>query len=87
MKARSAAVAAIAVASTVSVAAAVRANEGFKLPPEVTPKLRAACESDVRRLCIRENSTVASVKSCVLSKFMQLGSRCKLEIAQAGLAP
>jgi len=66
---------------------AARANDQIKLPPEVTPKLRAACESDVRRLCIRDNSTVDSVKSCVMSKFLQLGSRCKFEIAQAGLTP
>jgi len=63
------------------------AGEGFKLPPEVTPQLRAACESDVRRLCLSSNSTVDSVKNCVLSKFMRLGKRCQYEIAQAGLAP
>ncbi len=64
-----------------------RASEEFKLPPEVTPKLRAACESDVRRLCIGENPTVEKVKSCVLSKFMKLGRKCQFEIAQAGFAP
>lgn len=65
----------------------VMANDGFKLPPEVTPKMRAACESDVRRLCIGENPTVDKVKSCVMSKFLRLGRKCQFEIAQAGLAP
>ena len=61
------------------------AADAFKLPKEVTPALRAACESDVRRLCIGANPTVAKVKSCVLRKFMQLGTRCQIEIASAGL--
>lgn len=61
------------------------AGEKFKLPPEVTPKLRAACESDVRRLCIGKNPTVAKVKRCVMRKFVKLGRRCQLEIAAAGL--
>ncbi len=59
--------------------------EDFKLPPEVTPKLRAACEGDVRRLCIGSNPTVAKVKSCVMSKFLKLGMRCQKEIVSAGL--
>ena len=61
--------------------------EDFKLPPEVTPQLRAACETDVRRLCIGANPTVAKVKVCVTAKFSQLGTRCKLQIAMAGLTP
>lgn len=61
------------------------AGEGFKLPPEVTPALRAACESDVRRLCIGENPTVESVKRCVEQKYTQLGSRCKVQLVAAGL--
>jgi hypothetical protein len=65
----------------------VHAADEPKLPPQVTPALRAACEGDVRRLCIREGATVDSVKDCVLSKFMKLGKRCQLEIASAGLAP
>ena len=63
------------------------ASEEIKLPPEVTPALRAACEADVRRLCIVESSTVESVKSCVISKFLRLGQRCRQEIASAGLSP
>lgn len=60
------------------------AEPEYKLPPEVTPQLRAACESDVRRLCIGANPTVAKVKVCVASKFMQLGKRCQLQLAIAG---
>ena len=63
------------------------ASDEFKIPPEVTPSMRAACESDVRRLCISTNSTVDTVRQCVLAKFMKLGKRCQYEIASAGLAP
>lgn len=59
----------------------------FQMPPEVTPQLRAACEADVRRLCIGTNPTVEKVKSCVAAKFSQLGNRCKVQIAMAGLTP
>lgn len=65
----------------------VGAGEGFKLPPQVTPKLRAACEQDVRRLCIGRSPTVAKVKRCVMRKFLRLGRRCQMEIAAAGLKP
>ena len=63
------------------------AGEEYQLPPEVTPQLRAACESDVRRLCIGVNPTVSKVKVCVASKFMQLGKRCQLQLALAGFKP
>lgn len=63
----------------------VGAEEAFKLPPEVTPALRAACEADVRRLCIGENPTVDKVKRCVEAKYAQLGSRCKVQLVAAGL--
>jgi hypothetical protein len=49
----------------------------IKLPKEVTPALRAACETDVRRLCIGAEPTIAKVKSCVMEKFLQLGNRAK----------
>ena len=62
--------------------AAVAAD--FQLPPEVTPKLRAACETDVRRLCIGANPTVAKVKRCVLVKYFQLGKKCQVELASLG---
>lgn len=65
----------------------IGAAEDFQLPPEVTPQLRAACEADVRRLCIGSNPTVAKVKRCVAAKFHKLGNRCKLQIAMAGLKP
>lgn len=77
----------IVFAMAVIVAAPAGANDKLKLPPEVTPKLRAACESDVRRLCIGEDPTVAKVKSCVMSKFFELGRKCQFEIASAGFAP
>ena len=58
--------------------------EEYKLPPEVTPAVRAACEGDVRRLCIGISPTVAKVKSCVAVKFLQLGKRCQIQLALAG---
>ncbi len=66
-------------------AAPVTAEETFKLPAQVTPALRAACESDVRRLCVGRNPTVSKVKRCVITKFFQLGQRCRNEIKSAGL--
>ncbi len=86
MKSMSIAVACVALVSAAG-AWPARATEELKLPPEVTPKLREACESDVRRLCVGKDPTVAKVKSCVMSKFFSLGRRCQFEIAQAGLAP
>lgn len=79
-------IAAACAASLCSFSATVVA-EDFQMPPEVTPQLRAACEADVRRLCIGANPTVAKVKSCVAAKFHKLGNRCKLQIAMAGLRP
>lgn len=70
--------------SIAAAAHSAKAEPEYKLPPEVTPQLRAACESDVRRLCIGTNPTVAKVKVCVASKFMQLGKRCQLQLAIAG---
>lgn len=61
--------------------------EEFKLPKEVTPKMRAACEGDVRRLCIGSNPTVDKVKGCVMSKYFQLNKRCQIELASAGFTP
>lgn len=68
-------------------AGSVAKAEQLKLPPEVTPSMRAACESDVRRLCIGRSPTIAKVKRCVLAKFMQLGHRCQMELASAGFSP
>ncbi|MEQ8824981.1 MAG: hypothetical protein RIC14_11470 [Filomicrobium sp.] len=58
--------------------------ENFKLPKEVTPQMRAACESDVRRLCIGSKPTVAKVKRCVRRNFLRLGTRCQMTLAAAG---
>ena len=77
----------VSVAGFCVIAGQTIAGEDIKLPPEVTPSMRAACEADVRRLCIQPGSTVGSVRDCVLDKFMKLGKRCQIEIASAGLAP
>ena len=69
-----------------SVVATATAGD-LQLPPEVTPALRSACESDVRRLCIGTNPSIAKVKICVAAKFLQLGRRCQVQIALAGLKP
>jgi hypothetical protein len=76
----------MAAGALVAAASAARAEE-FQLPPEVTPALRAACETDVRRLCVGENPTVPKVKSCVRANFMRLGRRCQMQITLAGLRP
>ena len=64
--------------------AALAQAEEYQLPPEVTPAIKSACEGDVRRLCIGLNPTVSKVKTCVTSKFMQLGKRCQVQLALAG---
>jgi hypothetical protein len=58
--------------------------EEFQMPPEVTPALRAACETDVRRLCIGTQPTVAKVKRCVALRYFQLGRKCQVELASLG---
>jgi hypothetical protein len=75
----------IVLCAVLAASAQVRAEE-LKLPPEVTPALRAACESDVRRLCIGASPTIAKVKSCVAAKFLKLGRRCQVELASAGFS-
>ena len=60
--------------------------ETISLPPEVTPAIRAACEQDVRRLCITTNATFESVRSCVAAKFRQLGRSCQIELTLAGFS-
>ena len=78
---------AVPVAAALLLSVVPAGAQGFSLPPEVTPALRAACEQDVRRLCIGENPTVAKVKSCVARRFTELSARCKVQIAVAGLTP
>lgn len=75
-----------AVVAMLGFTAAVGAEE-YQLPPEVTPALKAACETDVRRLCIGQNPSEDKVKSCVAAKFMQLGRRCQVQLALAGFKP
>jgi hypothetical protein len=75
---------ALVVCAAVSAASMAFAGE-VKLPPEVTPALRAACESDVRRIgCVDATPTYSEVKNCVIAKYAQLGKRCKVELASAG---
>jgi hypothetical protein len=63
------------------------AKEEYQLPPEVTPAIRTACETDVRRLCIGENPTADKVKSCVLEKFFKLNKQCQVRLMAAGFSP
>lgn len=77
---------ALAVGVGLMISSGVSAEE-LKLPPEVTPQLRAACESDVRRLCVGPSPTVAKVKRCVAVKFLLLGRKCQVELASAGFSP
>lgn len=74
---------ALVACATVFVSSAAAA-EDLQLPPEVTPSLRAACETDVRRLCIGPQPTVAKVKRCVMLKYFQLGKKCQVELASLG---
>jgi hypothetical protein len=67
-------------------AAPAAVAEQLELPPQVTPSMRAACESDVRRLCIGAAPTIAKVKRCVAAKFFKLGKRCQIELASAGFS-
>jgi len=60
-------------------------SNAIELPKEVTPAIRAACEKDVRRLCVRRHSTLQSVKACVLNKFKKLNMRCQFKLVQAGM--
>ena len=53
----------------------------------ITPAVKAACESDVRRYCVDSDPSFAKVKACVIAKFGQFGTRCKMQAAMAGLKP
>lgn len=59
--------------------------QALELPKEVTPAIRSACEKDVRRLCVKRGSTMASVKACVIRKFRKLNARCQMRLVRAGL--
>ncbi|MBU2581889.1 MAG: hypothetical protein KJ622_09245 [Alphaproteobacteria bacterium] len=67
-----------------ALAVATAGAEDLKLPKEVTPALRAACEPDVRRLCTVKDPTIAKVKSCVRRNFTRLGLGCQMKLASAG---
>ena len=78
---------ALSVAFAAFVTAFGAGAEEYQLPSEVTPQLKAACETDVRRLCVGQNPTEDKVKSCVAAKFAQLGHRCQMQLALAGFKP
>jgi hypothetical protein len=61
------------------------ADEKFDLPPQITPAIRAACEQNVRQLCVTASSTQDSVVSCVRRNFINLNKRCRNELTSAGL--
>jgi hypothetical protein len=66
-------------------ASAAVADEKFKLPPEITPAIRAACETNVRSLCVTPTSTQSSIVSCVRRNFINLNKNCRNELTSAGL--
>lgn len=68
-------------------APAALAKEEIQLPREVTPAIRAACETDVRRLCIDEEPSIDKVKTCVLQKFFKLNRQCQARLVAAGFTP
>jgi hypothetical protein len=72
-------------AASVLFGATARADEKFKLPPEITPAIRAACETNVRALCVTPTSTQSSVVSCVRRNYINLNKTCRSELASAGL--
>ena len=63
------------------------AKEEYQLPPEVTPAIRAACETDVRRLCMGQDPNAEKVKACVLLKFFKLNKQCQVRLISAGFSP
>ena len=67
-----------------AISAAV-ADEKFQLPPEITPAIRAACEQNVRSLCVTPTSTSSTVVSCVRRNFVNLNKKCRSELTSAGL--
>ena len=68
-----------------AVAATPTKASDIKLPKEITPQIRVACEADVRRLCIRPNSSQFSVKICVLANLGRLNATCRKRLVSAGL--
>ncbi|MGE0203203.1 MAG: hypothetical protein AB7E70_05715 [Hyphomicrobiaceae bacterium] len=72
----------MATAALVAFGAPIGAME---LPREVTPAIRAACETDVRRLCIQPGATIETVKACVRRNFRKLNPTCRLRLVRAGL--
>lgn len=63
------------------------ASAEFVLPKQITPAVRAACEGDVRRFCVRKGATVETVKACVYLNFGKLNAKCQQLALSAGLSP
>jgi hypothetical protein len=63
------------------------ASAEFELPKQVTPAVRAACEGDVRRFCVRKGATLETVKSCVYMNFGKLNAKCQQLALAAGFTP
>jgi hypothetical protein len=61
------------------------ASNAFVMPKSVTPAVRAACEGDVRRLCVRKDSTVDTVTACVYANFIRFNAKCQQLALAAGL--
>jgi glutamate racemase len=75
-------------ANTAFAAESIRlASNEFVIPKAVTPAVRAACEGDVRRLCVRKDSTADTVKSCVYANFVRFNAKCQRLALQSGLSP
>jgi hypothetical protein len=63
------------------------ASVEFELPKQVTPAVRAACEGDVRRFCVRKGSTLETVKTCVYTNFSKLNAKCQELALAVGFTP
>jgi hypothetical protein len=50
------------------------------LPPYVTAAARAACETDVRRYCVKGHTNFNAVKGCVAKHFKKMNMNCQTEI-------
>ena len=63
------------------------AADNYKLPASITPAVQAACEGDVRRLCLDSDPSFSKIKACVIANFGKFGTRCKVQAALAGIKP
>lgn len=55
-----------------------------ELPSYVTGKMRAACEADVRRHCVKGGKpTYVQMRACVAKNFQKMSNDCQYEIVSA----